>query len=673
MELLLAAIVALIGSGIVAWALQRWPTVSTGIAAAGALGAAVLGIIPAWNVLVGSCPTLVFSAAWPVPGGRLALELDPLSAWFLFPVLIVPALATIYAGEALCFRQTQRRVGAAVFLLNLLTAAMVVVVVARNGLLFLAAWEVAAVAASLLILFEHDRPAAQQAGWYSFVAAQLGAAFLFGLFAVLGQHAGGSLQFADFALITNLTPAGANVLFGLALIGFGAKAGLIPFHSWLPPAYSAACSHVPAVLSGVHSKLAVYGFLRVLSYLGPPPNWWGWVLIVIGLLSGLTGIVLALAQSDLKKLLAYSSIENLGIIFLSLGLGLLGLAKNDQTLLVLGFAGALFHVWNHSLFKGLLFLATGIVELQAGTTNINLLGGQIKRLPWTAGAFLIGSVSICGLPPFNGFASEFLIYLTAFDEEAHLSTSMAVPALVALGGLALISGLAAVAFTKAFGLTFLGAPRSAQAAAPGMRVGWRLRLPVLLLAIGCYACGLLAPRIIKILEPVVAVCIREMASPIARSVNAPISQIDIGPLQQVVVATSGLILIVLSLTAIRWILLRRREVGRTVTWDCGYAAPAASMQYTGTSYVQPTTELFGNLVPVSQISETPNGLFPTSASLKSSVEDPYLVRFYQPVFKACGWGLLKLRGLQNGQANLYVLYVAVTLIALLAWQLGWSR
>jgi hydrogenase-4 component B len=669
MDLLLAAIAVLIASGMVAWALQRWQWISTGIAATGAVAAAGLGIIPVWEVLVGTSPTLAFSRAWPVPGGQFALELDPLSAWFLFPVLIVPALSAIYASEALCCGQPTRRVGAAAFLLNVLTAAMVVVVLARNGLLFLAAWEVAAVAASLLVLFEHDRPEAQRAGWISFVAAQLGAGFLFGLFAILGQHSGGSLQFADFALLIDLPSTTAGLLFGLALVGFGAKAGLIPFHSWLPPAYSAAPSHVPAVLSGVHSKLAVYGFLRVLSYLGPPPAWWGWCLILIGLLSGLMGIALALAQHDLKKLLAYSSIENLGIIFLALGLGLLGLAKNDPTLLALGFAGSLFHVWNHALFKSLLFLATGIVELQAGTSNINRLGGQIKRLPWTAGAFLVGAVSICGLPPFNGFASEFLIYLTAFDEEAHLNTSTAVPALVALGGLALISGLAAVAFTKAFGLTFLGSPRTAGAAMPAMKVGWRLRFPVLVLAIGCYACGLLAPRIITLLEPVIAVCIRQMDAP----ASVPVVKIDAGPLQDVVVATSCFMLVVIGLMAFRWLLLVGREVGRTVTWDCGYAAPAASMQYTGSSYVQPTSEMLGNLVPARQVSDPPVGLFPRSASFESRTEDPFFVWFYQPVFQACGWGLLKLRWLQNGQANLYVLYVAVTLIALLVWQLGWSQ
>lgn len=669
MDLLLAAIAVLMASGVIAWATQRWRTLATGIAATGAVSAAALGLVPAWQVLIGRSSTMSFSRAWLVPGGQFALELDPLSAWFLVPVLILPALSAIYASEALCSRQLERRVGAAACLLNILTAAMIVVVVSRNGLLFLAAWEVAAIAASCLILFEHDRPEAQRAGWISFVAAQLGAGFLFGTFAVLGQYSAGSLQFADFAQIHSLSPNTSGILFCLALIGFGAKAGLIPLHSWLPPAYSEAPSHVPAVLSGVHSKLAVYGFLRVLSYLGSPPVWWGWTLIIIGLLSGLTGIALALAQHDLKKLLAYSSIENLGLICLGLGLGLLGLAKNDQTLLALGFAGSLFHVWNHSLFKGLLFLATGIVELQAGTTNINRLGGQIKRLPWTAGAFLVGCVSICGLPPFNGFASEFLIYLTAFDEETHRSTSTAVPALVALGGLALISGLSAVAFTKAFGLTFLGVPRTLEAARPGMKVGWRLRLPILILAIGCYACGLLAPRIIELLEPVIAVCIHEMAA----GVQVAGVRVDSGPLQDVVVVTSGFILVAVALFALRGLLLLRREVGTTVTWDCGYAVPAASMQYTGSSYVQPTTELLGNLVPVQEVSERPSGLFPTSAAFQSHAGDPYLSRLYQPVFEACGWGLLKLRWLQNGQANLYVLYVAVTLIALLVWQLGWSR
>jgi hydrogenase-4 component B len=669
MELLLAAIAMLVGSGIVAWSLQRWSSLSTGVAATGATIAAAAGLVPGWNVLAGNNPTISYSRDWSVPGGHFALELDPLSAWFLFPILIVPALAAIYASAYLCTPTSKRRVGPLVFSLNLLAAAMVVVVLARNALLFLAGWEVAAVAASFLIVFDHDRPEAQRAGWVSFIAAQWGACFLFALFALLGQHADSSLQFADFEAADSLPSTTSSILFLLALVGFGIKAGLMPFHSWLTPAYSEAPSHVPAVLSGVHSKLAVYGFVRVLTYLGPPPVWWGWVLIMIGLVSGLMGIALALAQHDLKKLLAYSSIENLGIIFLGLGLGLLGLAKQDQTLLVLGFAGSLFHVWNHSLFKSLLFLATGILELQAGTTNINKLGGQIKRLPWTAGAFLVGAVSISGLPPFNGFASEFLIYLTAFDEEAHLNSATAVPALVALGGLALMSGLSAIAFTKAFGLSFLGAPRTPEAAAPAMNVGWRLRFPVLLLAIGCYASGLLAPQIIKLLEPVVAVCTHGMIQPRPTS-NM---EIDVGPLQGVMTGTSVFVLIIVALIALRGLLLMRREIGRTVTWDCGYAAPAASMQYTASSYVHPTTRLLGNFVPVQSASEPPAGLFPQSASFQSRTDDPFLVRFYQPVLSAIGGLLMRLRWLQNGQANLYVLYIAVTLIALLIWQLGWSQ
>ena len=252
----------------------------------------------------------------------------------------------------------------------------------------------------------------------------------------------------------------AGVLFLLAVIGFGTKAGFMPLHVWLPEAHPAAPSHVSAVMSGVMIKTGIYGLMRAFTFLGTPPLWWGWVLVAIGLTSGVLGVLFALAQHDLKRLLAYHSVENIGIIALGLGVGLLGMSTGSPVLIVLGFGGALLHVLNHALFKGLLFLGAGAVVHGTGTREIDQLGGLLKRMPWTAATFLVGAVAISGLPPLNGFVSEFLIYLGAFKGGISTGGPVAVPLLALIAGLALIGGLAVACFTKAFGIVFLGEPRS---------------------------------------------------------------------------------------------------------------------------------------------------------------------------------------------------------------------
>ena len=248
------------------------------------------------------------------------------------------------------------------------------------------------------------------------------------MFILMGREAG-SLDFDQFEKLSGTPKAfgGASLLFLLAIIGFGTKAGFMPLHVWLPEAHPAAPSHVSALMSGVTIKMGIYGLVRVLTFLGPPPLWWGWLLVSIGLSSGILGVLFALAQHDLKRLLAYHSVENIGIIALGLGVGLLGIREGSPALVVLGFGGGLLHVANHAVFKSLLFLGAGAVLHGTGTREIDQLGGLLKRMPWTAFTFLIGAVAISGLPPLNGFVSEFLIYLGAFGGGISLKAGAAVP------------------------------------------------------------------------------------------------------------------------------------------------------------------------------------------------------------------------------------------------------
>ncbi len=658
MVLLLAATGLLILSGCAALLSRqswRWCTV---VGAGGAVVGCLLGLIPAARVLLGA-PGSSLRLAWEVPGGAFFVELDALSAFFVLPILGLSALAAVYGGEYLLAYREKKWLGPPWFFFNLLVAAMVLVVVARNGVLFLVAWEVMALASFFLVTFEDETESVRQAGWTYLVATHLGTAFLLALFVLLGRGSG-SLDFDRLAA----APAEAGFLFLLAVIGFGTKAGFLPFHVWLPEAHPAAPSHVSAVMSGVMIKTGIYGLVRMLTVLGPPVAWWGWLLCGIGLTSGIFGVLFALAQHDLKRLLAYHSVENIGIIALGLGVGVVGLCAGIPAVTVLGFAGAFLHVINHAIFKGLLFFGAGAVAHATATREIDHLGGLLKRMPWTGAAFLIGALAISGLPPLTGFVSEFMIYLGALHGSISPSRTSAVPVLGVIGGLALIGGLAAACFTKAFGIVFLGEARSDHAK-HAHEPGLAMRLPMLALAAGCTLIGCLAPWIVEGLAPVV-----EHATGLpAESVRANLTTAT-RPLLFVVLATLGLLVVIALLARWRRWLLAGRCVEESLTWDCGYAQPSPRMQYTASSFAQPLTDLFGTFLQTRRHVVTPTGFFPHGASLITETPDVCTEFVYGPAFRGIGHGLGSVRWLQHGRVNLYVLYITLTVLVLLIWKLG---
>jgi formate hydrogenlyase subunit 3/multisubunit Na+/H+ antiporter MnhD subunit len=658
MHLLLFATAVLVGSGAVGLVAGRRSRWGSRLNAAATIIGCAIGLIPALRVLTGAPPEAL-QAAWPVPYGAFDVAIDALSAFFLVPVLALSSLAALYGTEYLAADRETGRIGVAGFFFNLLVASMVFVVIARNAVLFLVAWELMALASFFLVTFEDDQTGVRDAGWVYLVATHLGTACLLALFVLLGGG-GGSLDFN--AVRGASVPSG--LLFVLAVIGFGTKAGFVPFHIWLPEAHPAAPSHVSAVMSGVMIKTGLYGLIRILTLLGPPPLWWGWLLCAVGLTSGVFGVLFALAQHDLKRLLAYHSVENIGIIALGLGVGELGLSIGSAPLAVLGFAGALLHIVNHAIFKGLLFLGAGAVAHATGTREIDHLGGLLKRMPWTAGTFLVGAVAISGLPPLNGFVSEFLIYLGAFRGVVSGDTTVAVPLLGVLAGLALIGGLAAACFTKAFGIVFLGEPRS-EDAVRAHECGLAMRAPMLFLAASCVVIGCLAPLVGRVLQQVV-----EGLSGLAPEAISGAVAAATQPLAFVSLAGVGLLLLTALLAGLRLWVLSGRPVEETGTWDCGYARPSPRMQYTASSYAQPLTALFGPLLQNREQLAPPEGLFPSDASLHTETPDVFARGLYGPVFAAVGRGLSALRWLQHGQVQLYVLYIALTLVALLVWKLG---
>jgi formate hydrogenlyase subunit 3/multisubunit Na+/H+ antiporter MnhD subunit len=482
----------LVAGGVGALALARARWAST-VGAGGAVAGCALALSPSLQALLGR-PVDPVRWSWSIPGGTLSFALDPLSGFFLLPTLVLAAAAAVYGHEYLRASAPPEGLGEAWLCYNLLVVSMALTLVAQNGVLFLLAWETMALTSFFLVVFERDKGGVRRAGWTYLVATHLGGAALLAMF-VLAAGAAGSFEFSDLARLA-VEPSGfKGLIFLLAVVGFGTKAGFVPLHVWLPEAHPAAPSHVSAVMSGVMIKTGIYGLVRLLVLLGPPAVWWGWLLVGIGVTSGILGVLFALAQHDLKRLLAYHSVENVGIITLGLGLGTVGLAAGMPALTVLGFGGGLLHVLNHALFKGLLFLGAGCVLRAAATREIDRLGGLLRRMPWTGACFLVGAAAIAGLPPLNGFVSEFLIYLGAFRGAvgAAGAATVIVPALATIGALALIGGLAAACFTKAFGIVFLGEPRTAAAEA-AHEAGAAMRGPMVALAAACVIIGLL-PRV----------------------------------------------------------------------------------------------------------------------------------------------------------------------------------
>jgi formate hydrogenlyase subunit 3/multisubunit Na+/H+ antiporter MnhD subunit len=612
-----------------------------------------IGLIPSVRALLGgSIESLRLT--WNVPYGAFFVELDALSAFFLIPVFGLAVLTAIYGNEYLAAWRGKKSPGASWFFFNLLVASMVMVVLARNAVLFLVAWELMALTSFFLVTFEDEKENVREAGWTYLVASHLGTAFLLAMFVLLGRGAG-SLDFDRFA------PVNTGALFLLALIGFGTKAGFMPLHVWLPEAHPAAPSHVSALMSGVMIKMGIYGLLRALMFLGPPPVWWGWLLVGIGLVSAVLGVFFAVAQRDLKRLLAYSSVENIGIITIGLGIGLIGMSQGSTVLTVLGFTGALLHVINHALFKGLLFLGAGAVLHATGTRQLDQLGGLMKRTPWTGLAFLVGVIAISALPPLNGFVSEFLLYVAAYRAGLAPGGNVAVVGLSVIAGLALVGGLVVACFAKAFGIVFLGEPRT-ERAQHAHEPGWAMRLPMILLGAGCLLVGVCAPEVVRLLATVVGEVSRLPITSVEGTLEPALAS-----LRAVVLMAGTVVAFVILLALLRVWLLAGRAVHSAVTWGCGYAKPSVRMQYTGSSFAQPITELLGLALGMRRSIRPPKGAFPASASLETATPDFFGEGVYRPVFKGSEWGLAKLRWLQRGQIHIYVLYIALTLLVLLVW------
>lgn len=610
---------------------------------AGVLAGAAAGLSAA-VVVVTTGAVWDWESSFRLGGEVVHLRLDAVSAFFLALLSLIGGAGAVYGREYWADHAHPRSVRSGRVWWSVLVLCLGLVLVTTNGLHFLLAWELFTVAAYFLVTLDRQRREVRAAGWLYLGASHVAALCLFAFFALLAATTG-SWELGPMRDRAELAP-----LFWLALVAFGLKAGMFPLHVWLPSAHANAPSHVSAMLSGVTLKIGIYGLVRFSGWL-PVPLEAGWVVAFLGVTSAVLGVAFALGQHDLKRLLAYHSVENIGIILIGLGFALVALSQENATWGRIALAGGLLHVWNHGLFKSLLFFAAGSVLHATGTREMSQLGGLWRMMPWTASLFALGAVAISGLPPLNGFVSEWLVYLGLFDATMARGPSAwaAIPAAILLG---VTGALALACFAKVCGVVFLGAARSS-AAAHAHESGPAMRGAMVLLGAACVAIGL-APVVFwpAILRAV------DVWNPVWLGAETSVPLVALGKVHLAVA--------LLALAAAVWLWRRTRRGGlsRAVTWDCGYAAPTARMQYTAGSFAGIITEWFAWILRPERHEHRPEVVLPQHASFSTHTPETVLEYAVEPAGGLVMRLSMAARRLQHGRVQSYLLYLLIGLAAL---------
>lgn len=589
------------------------------------------------------------------------VRLDPLSGVFLVLIGLVTGAVGLYGRDYVRhFEGGRESLIALGGFSGLFLAGMLLVVLADDAFLFMIAWEVMSLSSYFLVAFQHEQAANRRAAFLYLLMAHVGGLAILLGFGVLAAF-GGGFDF-DAMRAAELTPLWAGVAFALAFLGFGMKAGLAPLHAWLPEAHPVAPSHISALMSGVMLKVAVYGFIRTVLDLNGEVHWsWGVTLIAVGGLSALVGVLFALVQTDLKRLLAYSSVENLGIVFIALGLALLFQSTGHPNLAALALVAALYHALNHALFKSLLFLGAGAILHSTHERDLDQMGGLLRRMPWTGSFFLIGCLSISALPPFNGFVSEWLIFqsaLQAWNLDSGVLRSL-VP--IASAVLALTGALVAATFVKVYGIAFLGQARSrhvrrARPSPKGMWAGQGL------LAGLCVLFGVLPTQILGLLDPVADQLLGTGVPQAGAS-----GWLWLTPISAETASYSApltiLLLALIAGTALWWFKRRASwRVRRCDPWDCGFAAPTPRMQYSAASFAQPIRRVFALLF---LIDEGRDQGADGSVRYRLRIADRAWGWLYLPVARAVDSSARRVARLQSGSVRVYLGWTLVTLLVLL--------
>ena len=624
-----------------------------------ALAGSLAGIAAALNALIsGSAEHLQFF--WDSAGVEFALALDGLAAFFLLPLFLLIFFCGLYAFRYLEIEPQGRQGARHWFFFNILAGSMALVVTAANSFIFLFAWELMSLSSFFLVVHEFANEQVRKAGWLYLVATHLGTAFLFCLF-LAEYRLAGSLSFSSFEVLRSLPPAGALAFFFLAIIGFGTKAGMFPLHCWLPEAHAAAPSHVSALMSGVMIKTALYGLLRLFTFLPALPTWCGLLLAFLGISGALYGIAMAALQPDLKKSLAYSTVENIGLILLGLGLWLYCGATGHPGAAVLCLSGALLHVWNHALFKSLLFLGAGSVLHATGTRTISALGGLLRRMPVTGLLMIAGGAAIAALPPLNGFISELLIYLGLLQAGLSAAGGQSFLFMIFAILLALTGGMVLLAMTRLLGITFSGEPRSdvsvhAHESSPSMLVA--MALP----ALCCLAIGIFPQIPLQLLAQPLQI--------LAPGSQAPITVLPLpfGPAWSITA-----LLLTAIVTGVLILRHRRRPQSVQSTWGCGFRKPTTRMAYTACGFTQfAQDEMYYSCLRPRVEQPDRLGFFPALRRFQREYGDPVLARWFSPLFLQCADLAHTFHRLQAGQMNIYLTYIFLATVLLLGWSFLWD-
>ena len=660
--LLLSVLIYLAGAG-ASLLLARCERVAIAISSlCGVLGG-LAGLAAAIPVLL-SGQTLGFAAAGPFSFAHFVVRLDPLAALMVTVISLLVLICSVYA-QAYVQEYRGRGAWALGLFMHLFVAAMVALVVVDNAFYFLIFFEAMSLASYFLVIFEQNEEAVS-AGFLYFLIAHAGSVLILLAFFILYSQSG-SLDFASFRPLHLGTPL-ASLVFLLAFAGFGAKAGMVPVHGWLPRAHPAAPSHASALMSGVMVKIGVFGIIKVgIDLLGAPCVWWGVLVLGVGAISAVLGVLYALAENDIKRLLAYSTVENVGIILMGVGVGMIGMASGHPLLAALGLLAALYHLLNHAVFKGLMFLGAGAILYRTHTKNMEQLGGLARAMPYTALAFLLGALAICALPPLNGFVSEWFTYQALFSLSRDSDFLLKIAGPLAMVMLALTGALAALCFVKAYGITFSGLPRSAHAA-EAREVPWPMVVAMLTLALLIVALGLgaaqVAPVMAHVATSLTGVTPLALGQGVLLQAGTPTAATVSTPLLAILLLSIPLLPLLL-ISAMQGARLNRRHSGDA--WACGYAQEA-TMTASSAGFVQPIRFMFAplyqlreQLSPARWLNHTVDG----SISAATRSEPFWDSKVVAPLVRAVLWLGARVRCLQQGDFRIYCLYVVAALVILL--------
>jgi hydrogenase-4 component B len=581
--------------------------------------------------------------------GNIPVRIDALSGWFILMMNFTVLTGILYGRRYMKFYENKSGMISLHFVCFIINhVSMIGIFSLQNSLVFLYIWEIMALTSFIMVIFEYKKPETLKAGLNFLIQSHVCILLItIGLIWV-SSHTGSY----DFNSITtyslSVTPAISLSLYLCFFIGYAIKAGFVPFHTWLPYAHPVAPSHVSGIMSGVMIKLGIYGILRMLILVNQNYLILGFIILIISLISGVYGVVLAIVQHNLKKLLAYHSIENIGIIGIGIGIGAIGIGIKNPFLAFAGFAGALLHTLNHSLFKSLLFYSAGTIYQAIHTLNIDSMGGLIKKMPRTAVLFLLASMAICGLPPFNGFISEFLIYLGLFEGVHTGSLTITTIFILSISGLALIGGLALLCFTKAFGIIFLGQERCSfdheiEEAEPSKL------LPDYFIILFILIIGLFPQVFVRLLINPVSLFTYGLTD------SSPSLKI-IGNLQSISIVAGVFLFVIASVWIIKHVVLRNKKTVIAPTWNCGYSASTSKMQYTASSYVRSYRKLIGPFLIMNKKEGEIKGVFSSPIHSHTHPYDKIESIFIDFPLKIMNKIMARVRFIQNGNMRHYILY-----------------